>query len=71
MKRISTKVTGVALLGVMALAGAACEASGDSGTSPGQEVPAEGGVEDPMMDPSTGGDAGTGLEGEGTTDGGF
>lgn len=70
MKSTKKKITGLAMLGALSLAGAACEASGDTGTSPGQEeAPVEGGFEDPATGDTGTGDAG--LEGEGTTDGGF
>lgn len=73
---IAKKLTGATMLGVLAVAGAACEASDDGSTSPGQEAPVDGGFEDPATDPGTGtGDlndpnADTGLEGDATTDGG-
>lgn len=52
-KRLS-KLTALAAAGTLAVFGAACEAEG-GGTSPGQEVPADGGLGD------TGGDTGGGL----------
>lgn len=65
MKRtMTTKMAAVGSLAVLALAGAACEASDSGATSPGQEVPAEGGI----TDPGVGGDTGTDTGGMGTSE---
>lgn len=55
-RKMPLKAASMAMLGILAVAGAACEAGSDTGGAPGQELPATG-----TGGTGTGGGLGTGT----------